>query len=145
MRSCGRSSTGWWQSCRWLSGLASARAADGSDSPADANQQSNQQLAIKSAISNQISNQQLSLLSPSPSPAFRRVRAVDRCAGARGSEKQLLAVGERDVAAVRPQLGVVAGLIPVDDQIGPDLQRFLRDAAAQQRVRRAALNHPFLA
>ena len=70
-----------------------------------------------------------------------RVAAVARGAGARRSHEQLLAVGERDVAAVRPRRPVLA-LIAVDDHFGADRERVLGDAAAQQRVRRAALDHP---
>ena len=38
--------------------------------------------------------------------------------------------------------GVIARLIPVDDDLGADLDRVARDAATQQGVRRAAFNRP---
>src|SRR5438270_39820 len=64
-------------------------------------------------------------------------------AGAVGSEKQRLAVGKRDVAAVCAVLAVFR-LITVDDNLRAGLQRFLREASAQQRVRRPRLDHPLL-
>src|SRR5437867_1287041 len=78
-------------------------------------------------------------------PGFVRIGAVGRGAGAGRSEEQLAAVGERDVAAVRARERMVARLIAVDDDFGALRQRLLGDAAAQQRVRRAALDHPLLA
>src|SRR5437764_2153551 len=86
---------------------------------------------------------------PAASAAGRRLRAtlcrigaVHRRAGARRSQKQLAAVRERHVAAVGAQLRMIARLIAVDDDLGARLQRVLGDAAAEQRVRRPAFDHP---
>src|SRR6185503_19993707 len=76
--------------------------------------------------------------------AFGRIAAVARRAGARGSHEQLAAVGEGDVAPVGALQRVVLRLVAVDDDLGAVGQRVFRDAAAQQGVRRAALDHPLL-
>src|SRR6267154_15972 len=64
-----------------------------------------------------------------------------RCAGAHRSDEQLLAVLERDVAAVGA-VRAVLGLITLDEDFRARQERRLGPAAAQQRVRRAGLDHP---
>src|SRR6187200_331740 len=66
-----------------------------------------------------------------------------RRARAGRTDEELLAVGERDVATVR-SIGAVLGLETLDQDLGALCQRILVPAAAQQRVRRAAFDHPSL-
>ena len=70
-----------------------------------------------------------------------RIAAVARGAGSRRSHEQCLAVGERDVAAVRPHRAIFR-LEPVDLDHRADLDLVARDAAALQRIRRAAFDRP---
>src|SRR6185503_19860958 len=74
--------------------------------------------------------------------AFGRIAAVARRAGARRSHEQLAAFGEGDVAPVGALQRVILRPVAIDDDLGDVSQRVFRDAAAQQRVRRAALGHP---
>src|SRR5580765_5683074 len=83
-----------------------------------------------------------SVAAPSAPPPFGRIRAIERSAGARRSKEQLLPVRVGDVAAVGAVHRMVPRLVAVHDQLGPELERFLGDAAAQQGVRRATLDHP---
>src|SRR5712675_584632 len=71
-----------------------------------------------------------------------RIRAVGRRAGPGRAEEQLLAVRVGHVAPVGAEQRMVARLVAVDDELRADLQRLARDAAAEQRVRRAAFHHP---
>src|SRR5437660_9733771 len=80
-----------------------------------------------------------------PTPSFSRVRAVGRRARARRSEEQLAAVRIGDIAPVGSELRMIAGLVAVDHELGAGRQRVAGDAAAQQRIRRSALDHPLLA
>src|SRR5262245_12896443 len=82
------------------------------------------------------------LESASPLLLFGRIPPVLWRAGSRRSHEDLAAVGEGDVAAVRPLERVVLRLVSIDDELGAVLERFPRQPAAQERVRRPPLDHP---
>src|SRR6185503_6345612 len=63
--------------------------------------------------------------------------------GARRTDEQLLAIRERDVAAVGA-IRTVLGLEALDEDLGALSQRLLVPATAQQRVGRATFDHPAL-
>src|SRR5688572_278143 len=71
------------------------------------------------------------------------LRTFVRSADARGADEELLAVRERDVTPVGAQRAVL-GLEALDEDLRAGQQRVLVPAAAQERVRRAALDHPLL-
>src|SRR5688572_32634885 len=71
------------------------------------------------------------------------LRTFVRSANARGPDEELLAVRERDVTPVGAQRAVL-GLEALDENFGTGQQRVLVPAAAQERVRRTALDHPLL-
>src|SRR6185436_16496899 len=57
-------------------------------------------------------------------------------------QRELLAARQREVPAVGA-IGAVSRLITLDDDFGAGWQRCLGHTAPEQRVRRAALDHPF--
>ena len=57
-------------------------------------------------------------------------------------EEQLASVRIGYIASIRALQRVVPGLITIDDDLGADRKRFLRDATAQQRIRASAFDHP---
>src|SRR5688572_22754096 len=71
------------------------------------------------------------------------VRAFVGRAGTGRAHEQLLAVREGDVAAVGAG-GAVLGLEALDQDLGAGKERVLVPPAAEERVRRAALDHPLL-
>src|SRR5262245_20014730 len=72
---------------------------------------------------------------------FAGIPAVTRRARTGGAHEQPLAVREGDVAPVGA-VGTVLRLVAVDQDLGPLGQRLARQPAAEQRVRRPALDHP---
>jgi hypothetical protein len=79
---------------------------------------------------------------------FLRARAarryfflIVRRPGSGGAEEELASVRERDVAAVGAQRAVLR-LVAVDDDVRARKHRILGDAAAQQHVGAAGLDHP---
>src|SRR6186997_2393545 len=58
-------------------------------------------------------------------------------------DEQLLAIRERDVAAIGT-IRTILGLESFDENLGTLGQRVLRPTATQQRIRCAAFNHPAL-
>ena len=63
---------------------------------------------------------------------------------ARRAHEDLGAVGERHVTTVRPLERVVLGLVAVHDDLGARHEAVPAQAPTEQRVRRAALDHPDL-
>src|SRR4029077_11582453 len=66
------------------------------------------------------------------------------CFGALVGEPELLAVGLLVLDAGDLERGLVARAVAVDDELLADLERILRDAVANQAVRRSALDAPLL-
>src|SRR5205814_6894174 len=62
---------------------------------------------------------------------------------ARRSDEQFLAVRQGDVPPVRAGRSIL-GLVAFDEDLGSDWQRIFRKSSSEQRVRRAALDHPRL-
>src|SRR5262249_55480949 len=85
-------------------------------------------------------------LTPAPSAPrlwrFRWIGAVEGCSRSRRTEEEFPPIRKGDVPAVCPEQRMVARLIPVDDDLGADLEGFFRDAPPEERVRRTALDHP---
>src|SRR5438445_4728547 len=76
-----------------------------------------------------------------PHSSQNLVRVVRR-AGSSGSEKQLGAIGQSNVAPVGPEQGMVPGLITVHHNLRSDLQAVLRHSTPEQRIRASTLYHP---
>src|SRR5438132_113508 len=62
--------------------------------------------------------------------------------GAGGAEEEFAAVGERHVARVCPQFGMVAGLIAVDDNLGTYGESVFVGPSPEECVRTSTFDHP---